>query len=177
MGAHKYGSWWREQYQATQVLNEHDKSLVEKPRYTICTLVTDKEYVVDVTHIRPFYCDPAFVTPLNIAVKDTDETVVDMIVKQDFSDPKDKKWSVRWITEPPSMVVVEVCFGKRVFPDLLMELLPVPLDADQRTLTNLRKTLPPKPSTKYKPGQSVINSIDTYADSRLHNQLTDIMAM
>ena len=31
---------------------------------------------MDVTHIRPFYYDPAYVTPLTIAVKDTDETVV-----------------------------------------------------------------------------------------------------
>ena len=75
---------------------------MDKPRYTIRNLVTDKEYVVDVTHIRPFYYDPTYVTPLNIAVKDTDETVVDMIVKHDFSDPKDKKWSVRWVTEQPS---------------------------------------------------------------------------
>ena len=45
---------------------------------------------------------PAYVTILSIAVKDTDETVVDMIVQHDFSDPKDKKWLVRWITDPPS---------------------------------------------------------------------------
>ena len=41
-------------------------------------------------------------TPFNIAVKDVDETVVDMNVKHDFSDPKDKKWLVRWVTEPPT---------------------------------------------------------------------------
>ena len=78
-------------YQVTQVIQQHGKSLVDKPRYTIRNLVTDKEYVVDVTHIRPFYYDPTYVTPLNIAVKDTDETVVDMIVKHDFSDPKDHR--------------------------------------------------------------------------------------
>ena len=39
--------------------------------------------------------DPTYVRPLNIAVKGTDEKVVDMIVKHDFSDPKDKKWLVR----------------------------------------------------------------------------------
>ena len=54
------------------------------------------------SHIRPFCYDPAYVTPPNIAVKDADKTVVDMIVKHDFSDPKDKKWLVRWITESPS---------------------------------------------------------------------------
>ena len=58
---------------------------MDKPRHTIRNLVTDKEYAVDVTHIRPFYYNPAYVTPLNIAVKDTDETVTDMIVKHDFS--------------------------------------------------------------------------------------------
>ena len=47
---HKYGSWWRGPYQVTQVLQQHGKSLVGKPRYTIRNLVTDKEYVVDVTH-------------------------------------------------------------------------------------------------------------------------------
>ena len=55
---------------------------MDKPRYTIRNLVTDKEYVVDVTHIRSFYYDPTYVKPLNIGVKDTDETVVDMIVRQ-----------------------------------------------------------------------------------------------
>ena len=73
---HKYALWWRGPYQVTPVLQQHGKSLVDKPRFN---LVTDKEYVVDVTHIRPFYYDPTYVTPLNI-VKETDETVVDMIV-------------------------------------------------------------------------------------------------
>ena len=49
-----------------------------------------------------FFYDPTHVTPLHIAVKDTEETVFDMIVKHNFSDPNDKKWFVRWITEPPS---------------------------------------------------------------------------
>ena len=73
---------------------------MDKPRYTIRNLVTDKEYVVDVIHTRPFSYDPTYVTPLNIAVKCTDETVVDMIVKHDFSDSKDEKRLVRWVTDP-----------------------------------------------------------------------------
>ena len=52
-------------------------------------MVTDKEYVVDVTHIRPFYFDPTYATPLNVAVKDTDETVVESIIQHDFSDPNE----------------------------------------------------------------------------------------
>ena len=64
-------------------------------------MVTDKQYV-DVTHIRPFYLDPTYVTPLNVAVKNTDETEVDAILQHDFSDPTDKKWLVRWLRDPPS---------------------------------------------------------------------------
>ena len=48
--------------------------------YTIRNFVTDKEYVVDVMHIRLFYFNPHYVTPLNVAVKDTDEAVVDAIL-------------------------------------------------------------------------------------------------
>jgi hypothetical protein len=63
--------------------------------------VTNKEYRVDVMHLRPFYFDPDFVTPLNIAVKDTDEYVVEKIVTHDFSDPNDKRWLVRWAGSSP----------------------------------------------------------------------------
>ena len=35
--------------------------------------------------------DSTYVTPLNIAVKDTDETVADTIVQHDLSDTQDKK--------------------------------------------------------------------------------------
>ena len=64
------------------MLQHSDADLVDKPRYSIRNLVTNK---VDVTHIRPFYFDPTYVTPLKIAVKDTDETVVDTIVQHDSS--------------------------------------------------------------------------------------------
>jgi len=82
---HNYGSWRR---QVTHVLQHHGKSLIDKPCHTYTrNLVTDREYVVDVKNIWPFYYDPAYVT-LNMAVKDIDETVVDMIVQQNFSDPR-----------------------------------------------------------------------------------------
>ena len=74
----------------------------KKTYYTIRNLVTDKAYVVDVTHMRPFYFNPNYVTPLHVAVKDTDETVVDAILQHDFSDPTDKKWLVPWLRDPPS---------------------------------------------------------------------------
>jgi len=41
-------------------------------------------------HIWPFYFGPNYVTPLNVAVKDTDEMVVDGIPQHDFMDPQDK---------------------------------------------------------------------------------------
>ena len=65
------------------MLQHQDKDLVDKTRYNIRNLVTDNEYVVDVNHIRPFNYDPAYVTPLNITVKDLDETVVELIVQHD----------------------------------------------------------------------------------------------
>ena len=46
-----------------------------------------------------------YVTPLNVTVKDTDETVVDAILQRlvnDFSDPQDKKWLVRRVCDSPS---------------------------------------------------------------------------
>ena len=45
---------------------------------------------------------PHYVTPLIVAVKDTDETVVESILQHDFSDPNDKKWLVRWLRDLPS---------------------------------------------------------------------------
>ena len=35
-------------------------------------------------------------------MKDTDETVVELIVNHDFLKPQEKKWLVRWLTDPPS---------------------------------------------------------------------------
>ena len=83
-----YGSWWRGSYQVTQVKNRTGENIGDKTYYTIRNLVMDMECVVDVTHIRPFYFDPNYVTPLNVAVNDTDETVVDTILQLDFLDPR-----------------------------------------------------------------------------------------
>ena len=59
--------------------------------YTIRNLVTSKEYMVE---LRPFYFDPAYVIPLKIAIKDTDEFAVERIVSHDFTNVNDKKWLV-----------------------------------------------------------------------------------
>ena len=65
-------------YQVMSIVQKPVSDSQTKPRYTIRNLVTGKEYMVDVTHLWPFCFDPAYVTPLNITVKDTDEFVVDL---------------------------------------------------------------------------------------------------
>jgi transposase InsO family protein len=88
----KYSSWWRGPYIVSSTLHTGDKII-----YTIKNLISGKEYKVDVMHIKPYYFDPnKSINPLNIAAKDIDEYVVDHIVTHDFSNPKDKKWRVRW---------------------------------------------------------------------------------
>ena len=60
----------------------------DKVSYTIRNLTTGKEYLVDVTHLRPFFYDPKFTTSLNVAARDTKEYVVKSILRHDFSDPE-----------------------------------------------------------------------------------------
>jgi hypothetical protein len=48
-----------------------------------------------VTHIKPFYFDPIYTTSLHIAVRDTDEFVVDHIVEHKLTDTG-HLWRVRW---------------------------------------------------------------------------------
>jgi hypothetical protein len=68
----------------------------DKVSYTIRHLTTGKEYLADVTHLRPFFYDPRFTTPLNVAARDTKEYVVKSILRHDFSDPDNKRWLVQW---------------------------------------------------------------------------------
>jgi hypothetical protein len=92
----KYGSWWRGPYLVTAVSKVPIIYGFEKLWYTIQNLVPTKEYFADVTHLKPFYFDPDYVTPLNIATRDTDESVVLRILDHDFSDTTDKRWLVEW---------------------------------------------------------------------------------
>ena len=55
-----------------------------------CYFITTKEYYADVTHLKPFYYDPLYITPRNIATKDTAENVVLAVSADDFSDPMNK---------------------------------------------------------------------------------------
>jgi hypothetical protein len=92
----KYGSYWRGPYLVTMASVVNETYNPNKVWYTIQNLVTTKEYHADVTHLRPFYFDPNFVTPLNIAAKDADEHIVKKILAHDFSDPANKLWRVLW---------------------------------------------------------------------------------
>jgi hypothetical protein len=73
----------------------------EKVWYTIQNLITTNEYYADVTHLKPFYYDPTYVTPLNVAVKDSAETIVESILAHNFDDPNNKLWLVRWFGNDP----------------------------------------------------------------------------
>ena len=46
-----------------------------------------REYLADVTHLRPFFYDPKVTTPLNVAARDTKEYVVMRIFLHDFLIP------------------------------------------------------------------------------------------
>ena len=61
-------------YQVTQVLQHSDTDLVDKPRYTIRNQLTEKDSIVDITHLRTFNFDTVYVPRLNITVKDTDDS-------------------------------------------------------------------------------------------------------
>ena len=79
---HKYGSCWRGPCQVMSVFQKPISDSLTTPRYTIRNLVTGKEYIVDITHICPFYFDPDCVTPLN---SDERQCVVEKVVDHDFS--------------------------------------------------------------------------------------------
>lgn len=72
-----------------------------KTWYTITNLVTTREYFADITHLKPFYYDPDFVTPLKVSARDSEESVVSEIVEHDFSDPTNKLWLVKWLVDEP----------------------------------------------------------------------------
>jgi transposase InsO family protein len=88
----KYSSWWRGPYIVTDKKWHTKKG---KWIYTIRNLVTTRTTDVDVTHIKPFYFDPTYTTPLHIAVRDTDEYVVDHIVDHKLTNDG-HLWRVRW---------------------------------------------------------------------------------
>jgi len=93
----KYGTCLRGSYVVTHVT---PKPMVYGPQdkvsYTIRNLPTDKDSLADVTHLRPFFYDPKFTTPLNVAARDTKEYVVKSFLRHYSFDPDNKRWLVQW---------------------------------------------------------------------------------
>jgi len=86
---------YRGPYIVTKVLSVPEVYGPHKLWHTIRSLTNGKEYSADVTHFRPFYYDPKFMTPANEAAMDTNEHVVKQILKH-FTDANNKLWLVQW---------------------------------------------------------------------------------
>jgi hypothetical protein len=71
----KFGTFWQG---PLIVVKAHEKPT--KDTYTLRNLVSGNEARAHVTHLKPFVYDLEFTTPLNVAVKDTEEFVVDDIL-------------------------------------------------------------------------------------------------
>ena len=64
--------------------------------YTLQNLVTGTTSEAHLMHLKPFYYDPNFTTPLNIAAKDNNEFVVEAILDHGEDNNKNMLWKVRW---------------------------------------------------------------------------------
>jgi hypothetical protein len=96
---HKYGSYWRGPFLIT---HRQINPLSGRYIYTLLNLVSKSEHNADISQLKPFYYDGTFVNPLNIAVKDTDEFVVEDIVDHQIFDDGSSSWRVRWAGYDPS---------------------------------------------------------------------------
>jgi hypothetical protein len=85
----KYGSFWRGPYLI--IANDEDN------QYHIQNLVTGIISEAHVQQLKPFYYDPKYVTPLNIAAKDNNEFIVgDILDNRLDPDNGNMFWRVRW---------------------------------------------------------------------------------
>jgi transposase InsO family protein len=89
----KYGSYWRGPF---LVIQRRINPLSGRFIYTLRNLVSQVDQDADISQLKPFYYDSDFVTPLNIAVKDTEEFVVADIVDHQFDTQGTPTWRVRW---------------------------------------------------------------------------------
>jgi hypothetical protein len=66
--------------------------------YTVLDLVSRNAQTVHVSRVYPFYYDPSRVDPENIALRDTEEFVVEAIVDDTIDENSKRKWRfrVRW---------------------------------------------------------------------------------
>jgi hypothetical protein len=90
---HKYGSYWRGPFLVT---HRNLNPLSGRYIYTLLNLVSKTEHDADISQLKPFYYDPSFVNPLNIAVKDSEEFIVGDIIDHQLSDDGSSLWRVHW---------------------------------------------------------------------------------
>ena len=66
--------------------------------YTVLDLVSRNASTVPVSRIYPFYYDPSRVDPENIALRDSEEFVVESIIDDTIDNQSKRKWQfrVRW---------------------------------------------------------------------------------
>ena len=65
-----------------------------KIHYTLLNLVNI--YKADVTHLKPFYCEPNEVIPLSVALRDTTEHLVEAILDHKINETTNvSMWKVQ----------------------------------------------------------------------------------
>jgi hypothetical protein len=64
--------------------------------YTVENLITGRSTRTHVSQLKPFIYDPSYTIPLNVAVKDTEEFVVEDIVEHKEDGQGSYLWRVRW---------------------------------------------------------------------------------
>jgi hypothetical protein len=88
----KLGSFWQGPLRVVQAFLDEKRG----DAYTIENLITGRITRTHVTQLKPFYYDPTYILPLNIAVKDTDEFVVEDILEHKSDGNGSYLWRVRW---------------------------------------------------------------------------------
>jgi hypothetical protein len=63
---------------------------------TIENLFNGRMTTNHIAQLKPFRYDPRYITPLNVAVKDTEEFVVEAILNHQKQPDGTLKWLVRW---------------------------------------------------------------------------------
>ena len=84
----KYMAYWRGPYRIVGILDAN--------QYEVQNLVSMAVSRVHVKQLKDFYYDPKRTIPLNIAVKDTDEFVVEDIINHALDANGQMMWKVRW---------------------------------------------------------------------------------
>jgi hypothetical protein len=71
---------------------------INNDSYTVLDLVSRNAQTVHVSRVYPFYYDTSRVDPENVALRDTEEFVVDSIVDDTMDENSKRKWRfrVRW---------------------------------------------------------------------------------